>query len=123
PHFRMFLSLLGAASLLVPSDTAKTTTTIVTPTVNRTPVTGVRGVVQADSVVVEKQKHTLTLYSGGFPVRTYMVALGQQPVGDKVRIGDNRTPEGIFHIDFKKAESKFHMSLHISYPDAVHAAR
>jgi hypothetical protein len=47
--------------------------------------------------------------------------LGKQPVGDKLKIGDNRTPEGVFFIDFKKPESRFYKSLHISYPDAAHA--
>ncbi len=77
----------------------------------------------ADSIVVEKSKRTLTLYLAGVPVRTYDVALGKQPAGDKVRIGDGRTPEGLFRIDFKNPQSKYHMALHISYPDAAHLQR
>jgi len=73
--------------------------------------------------VVEKSKRTLTLYHEGFPVRTYGVALGKEPTGDKVRIGDNRTPEGVFRIDFKNAQSRFHKALHISYPDVAHQER
>src|SRR5687768_1516798 len=42
----------------------------------------------ADSIVVEKGERRLTLYREGTIVRTYLVALGQQPVGDKVRRGD-----------------------------------
>jgi len=76
----------------------------------------------ADSVVVEKKKHQLTLFAAGAPVRTYSVALGN-PVGDKQRQGDRRTPEGVYRIDSRNPQSKYHLSLHISYPDAAHAAR
>ncbi|HEY4303579.1 MAG TPA: L,D-transpeptidase family protein [Gemmatimonadaceae bacterium] len=94
-----------------------------TPTVNRAPVTGITGAVIADSIVVEKSHHTLTLFAGGLPVRTYRVALGTQPKGDKVKRGDNKTPEGTYFIDFKNPNSKYHKALHVSYPDALHSAR
>jgi len=117
--------LLGAAALLsyAPIDTATSRSIVGSPTVGHTPVVGIRSVLVADSIVVEKEKHTLSLYQAGFLVRTYRVALGRDPVGDKVRIGDNRTPEGLFHIDYKNPQSKYHMALHISYPDAAHEAR
>ncbi|MEP6729950.1 MAG: L,D-transpeptidase family protein [bacterium] len=76
-----------------------------------------------DSIVVEKKAHTLTLFRDGKPMRTYLVALGGKPVGDKLRSGDNRTPEGVFYIDARQPNSKYHLALHISYPDAVHRAR
>lgn len=74
-------------------------------------------------MVVEKQRHVLTLYQSGVAVRTYQIALGKEPTGDKVRIGDGRTPEGVFRIDFRNAQSKYHKALHISYPDAAHMQR
>jgi murein L,D-transpeptidase YafK len=117
--------ILGAAALLFArsSDTTALLSKIATPTVNHSPVVGVRSTVLADSVVVEKGKHTLTLFQAGLAVRTYQVALGKQPTGDKLKQGDNRTPEGTFFIDFKNPQSKYHKALHISYPDAAHAAR
>jgi murein L,D-transpeptidase YafK len=84
--------------------------------------TGSRYSYAADSLVVEKAAHRLTLYYRGAPVRTYLVALGN-PVGDKERLGDRRTPLGVFHIDYRNPQSRFHLALHISYPDARHAAR
>jgi len=81
------------------------------------------GRVVADSIVVEKGQHRLSLYRQGTLLRTYLVALGQQPVGDKVRIGDKRTPEGLFHIEARNAQSRYHRALRISYPDAAHRAR
>jgi murein L,D-transpeptidase YafK len=88
--------------------------------VKTTPVTGVRSHIIADSIVVEKEKRTLTLYQTGIAVRTYRIALGGQPVGDKVKRGDGRTPEGLYRVDYKNDQSKYHLALHISYPDAAH---
>src|SRR3981081_4146631 len=37
----------------------------------------------ADSIVIEKKGRRLTLYHQGRPLRSYIVALGANPVGDK----------------------------------------
>jgi len=118
----MFLPLVGlAAALVVPAgDSAVSISRSGTPTVRTTPVTGVRSHIIADSIVVEKGKRTLTLYQTGIAVRTYRIALGGQPVGDKVKRGDGRTPEGVYFVDYKNGQSKYHLALHISYPDAAH---
>jgi hypothetical protein len=77
----------------------------------------------ADSIVVEKSERRMTLFYRGVPVRKYRVALGRNPVGDKVSIGDYRTPEGVFWIIGRNPFSKFYKSLAISYPDPDHEAR
>jgi murein L,D-transpeptidase YafK len=79
--------------------------------------------VPVDSILVEKSAHKLSLFQRGRVTRTYLVALGQQPVGDKVRRGDMRTPEGRFTIEARNPQSKFHRALRISYPDAAHRER
>ena len=76
----------------------------------------------ADSVVLDKSARQLTLYYRGQLVRTYGVALGKNPVGDKITRGDGRTPEGLYHIESRNPQSKYHLSLRISYPDAAHRA-
>ena len=120
----MLLPLFAAALFSATArDSSLSHTTVVTPTITTTPATGVKGVLAADSMVVEKQRHTLTLFQQGVAVRTYQIALGKQPTGDKERIGDNKTPEGVFYIDFRNAQSKFHKALHISYPDVAHMQR
>ncbi len=78
---------------------------------------------QADRILVEKAAHRLTLLRGGKPLRTYRVALGRNPIGDKVWEGDNRTPEGQYTIAFHLRQSGYHLALHISYPDSAHTAR
>ena len=77
----------------------------------------------ADSIVIEKRARRLTLYHQGRALRSYLVALGANPVGDKRVAGDSRTPEGMFQIDGKNEKSDFHLALHISYPDSAHSAR
>lgn len=76
----------------------------------------------ADSIVVRKRAHQLVLYERGVPLRSYAVALGE-PKGDKLYRGDNRTPEGLFHIVDRNPVSQYHLALKISYPDSAHRAR
>ena len=79
--------------------------------------------VPVDLVRVDKSERTLTLYAAGQAVRTYTgIQLGDQPVGPKRFQGDERTPEGRYTIDFGNPASAYHLSLHISYPDAADRA-
>jgi murein L,D-transpeptidase YafK len=43
--------------------------------------------------------------------------LGGNPIGPKERQGDNKTPEGTYVIDARNSDSRFHLSLRISYPN------
>jgi murein L,D-transpeptidase YafK len=81
--------------------------------------------VHADLVIVKKGAHSLALYRGTKLLRSYRVSLGPQPHGPKQREGDGRTPEGKYTLDYRKANSSFHRSLHVSYPSLqdVAAAR
>src|SRR5450759_2857000 len=81
------------------------------------------GVLRADLVVVNKKKREMVLLRGESGLRTYRIALGREPVGAKRTEGDGRTPEGRYRIDWRNAKSKYHLSLHISYPDTADVAR
>ncbi len=78
---------------------------------------------KADCILVEKAKRTLTLFREGKVLKTYPVALGPNPVGPKEREGDNKTPEGVYRIDWRNPKSQYHLSLHISYPNETDVAR
>ncbi|WP_321476107.1 L,D-transpeptidase family protein [uncultured Paludibaculum sp.] len=78
---------------------------------------------QADRVLINKARREMLLLKSGKVLKTYRVALGQQPVGPKVQEGDMRTPEGLYRIDGRYAKSQFHRALHISYPSAADRAR
>jgi murein L,D-transpeptidase YafK len=73
--------------------------------------------ITADRVLVEKAARRLTLLRGGTALKTYVVALGRAPVGPKEQEGDQRTPEGVYLLDFHKTDSAFHRALHVSYPE------
>jgi murein L,D-transpeptidase YafK len=73
----------------------------------------------ADRVVVEKAKRSMHLMQNGRVLKSYRVALGQDPVGHKMQQGDSRTPEGVYTIDFRKPESRFNLALHVNYPNAI----
>jgi murein L,D-transpeptidase YafK len=74
-------------------------------------------------LVVQKAARKLLVYSNNKLVRTYRVGLGLSPVGDKVRSGDHRTPEGDYYVFTKNDKSAFYLSLGISYPNIGHAER
>lgn len=76
-----------------------------------------------DRIIVEKSARRIVLLQNGKILRSYAVALGASPVGDKIRQGDNRTPEGVFRINRKNAASAFHLSLGLDYPQAADIAR
>lgn len=78
---------------------------------------------QADKVVVLKSGRALMLMRGTQVLKTYRVSLGSHPVGAKTRQGDGKTPEGNYVLDRRNPQSKFHLALHISYPDAADIAR
>jgi murein L,D-transpeptidase YafK len=73
--------------------------------------------------VIVKSERTLTLMSTGKVLKTYKIALGGNPVGPKSKAGDKKTPEGDYVIDSKNAESRFHLALHISYPNTADRER
>jgi len=72
----------------------------------------------ADKILIEKKERRLMLISKGKVLKTYKIALGGNPNGPKERQGDNKTPEGTYIIDSRNRDSRYHLSLHISYPNA-----
>ena len=71
---------------------------------------------KADLVVVEKGDRKLHLMKNGEILRTFRIALGIVPVGDKVEEGDFRTPEGRYILDARNPNSDYFLSIHVSYP-------
>jgi len=76
-----------------------------------------------DRIVVLKSQRLLELLRQGRLIKSYPIDLGRNPIGPKLRQGDNRTPEGIYQVDRHQAESHYHLALHISYPSAADTAR
>src|SRR5215472_12160543 len=104
------LVAMACAVLLLGTSTRSTGKTAPTPE-------------QADFILIVKSERTMTLMRQGKVLKTYKVALGQEPRGAKTRVGDNRTPEGEYTIDLRNPNSQFHLALRISYPNQADRER
>jgi murein L,D-transpeptidase YafK len=72
----------------------------------------------ADFVIVEKGARQLHLLQDGEILRSFKIALGIVPVGDKEKEGDFKTPEGRYRLDRRNPNSDYFLSIGISYPNA-----
>lgn len=72
---------------------------------------------KADKVIVFKEKRMMFLLREGEILRAYKIALGKDPVGHKIMLGDNKTPEGNYIINSRKQSNKYHLTIFISYPN------
>lgn len=73
----------------------------------------------AEIRVEKAARRLLLLGPDGEVLRIYGgVQLGDAPMGHKQFEGDERTPEGRYVIDHGNPASAYHLSLHISYPNA-----
>lgn len=70
-----------------------------------------------DRIVVSKDRKTLYTVKGDVVLKSYQVAFGGNPFGHKQFEGDQKTPEGIYTIDYKNPKSAFYLGLHVSYPN------
>ncbi len=71
----------------------------------------------ADRVVVRKSLRRLYLMRGSTVLRSYKVALGLNPTGQKERSGDFRTPEGRYYLTRRNPRSDYFLSIQVSYPN------
>lgn len=77
-----------------------------------------------DKLVVHKKKRMMYAYKNGKVVEEFRISLGKNgDKGNKVKVGDYRTPEGSYCIVRKKCDSRLYKSLMISYPSEADKAR
>jgi murein L,D-transpeptidase YafK len=76
-----------------------------------------------DRVVVHKGERKLFLMHGTTVVRSYKVALGLNPVGQKEKAGDYRTPEGHYALIRRNPKSDYFLSMQVSYPNETDTKR
>jgi murein L,D-transpeptidase YafK len=74
-------------------------------------------------LVITKSKRSLEVFDGKKLVKSYKMVLGFDPKREKETEGDGRTPEGDFYVFTKNPESRFHLSLGVSYPGKEDAER
>jgi murein L,D-transpeptidase YafK len=65
---------------------------------------------------VRKSERRLVARCNPGPALEMKVALGRQPLGPKLRKGDQRTPEGNYVVSGPAARNRFHRFIPIDYP-------
>jgi murein L,D-transpeptidase YafK len=75
-------------------------------------------------IVISKSARSLVAYAAdGKVVMSVPIGLGRAPEGHKHREGDQRTPEGEYYVCFRNPQSRYRLSLGLSYPNPQDAAR
>lgn len=77
---------------------------------------------EVTQIAVFKASRKMYLLHGTKTLKSYRIALGGDPIGDKKVEGDGKTPEGTYMIDRRNPNSAYHLSLGISYPNTNDAA-
>ncbi|MBS1581368.1 MAG: L,D-transpeptidase [Bacteroidetes bacterium] len=67
---------------------------------------------------VDKSERVMGVMVDTTELKRYPCVLGEHPVGDKMRQGDRRTPEGTFTFRSKRRHDKWHVFIWIDYPNA-----
>ncbi|MFT4148754.1 MAG: L,D-transpeptidase family protein [Paracoccaceae bacterium] len=73
-------------------------------------------------VEVHKSDRKMYLLHDNQVLKVYDIGLGFQPFGHKEFEGDGKTPEGRYFISHRNPDSRYHLSLGISYPNPYDAA-
>lgn len=73
-------------------------------------------------IVVNKGARQMLFLSGNTVIKSYNVGLGNEPRGHKQFSGDGKTPEGNYFIDRRNPNSRYHLSIGVSYPNPADTA-
>lgn len=74
-------------------------------------------ITKVDFILVDKKRRLLHLLNEGHIQKSFRIALGGNPTGDKTYEGDQRTPEGMYFFELKNKSSDYYLSLRINYPN------
>lgn len=72
-------------------------------------------------IEIKKSERVLILRDGRHVMRTFPIALGRGGKGDKLKVGDNKTPTGTYRIVGLSDSSRFDMFLRLNYPSVKDA--
>ena len=70
-----------------------------------------------DFIIINKSQRELLILGKNKVTKKFKISLGFDPVGKKIKKGDGKTPEGLYYLEDKVANSAFHLALKISYPN------
>ncbi len=69
------------------------------------------------TILIEKSQYRLTIYYQNKAVKSYPVVFGSNPVGNKLREGDMKTPEGTFKVRDLYPHSSWSKFIWLDYPN------
>src|SRR5688500_18217493 len=84
--------------LLIAALTAAVAAAVVVQIISRSMANTKLSELKSPSLVIRKSARALEIYDGTWLVRSFGMALGFSPDGDKEIEGDGRTPEGEFYV-------------------------
>jgi len=70
-------------------------------------------------IVVDKSDYELKVYDDQGWYATYPIVFGSRDLGDKMKEGDRKTPDGHFKVIQKKMHKKWGPELLLDYPNDV----
>ena len=73
-----------------------------------------------------KQEKQLLVYAGTESlrfIRSFPIVKASGTIGPKLKEGDRQVPEGLYTIEYLNPNSRYHLSMKISYPNAFDQAR
>ena len=75
------------------------------------------------SIIINKSTYELKVYDDEGWYATYPVVFGSKDLGDKMKEGDKRTPDGNFKVILKKINTNWGPELLLDYPNPVAYAK
>jgi murein L,D-transpeptidase YafK len=75
------------------------------------------------SIIVDKSDYELKVYDAEGWYATYPIVFGSKDLGDKMKEGDKRTPDGQYKIILKKMNPKWGPELLLDYPTPSNVKR
>ena len=77
---------------------------------------------EVTQIQVHKADRKMYLIHKTEVLKEYDISLGFNPVGHKQFEGDGKTPEGLYYIDRRNPDSRYHLSVGVSYPNPTDSA-
>ncbi len=74
-------------------------------------------------LLIVRSTHTLIVKQGDVILRTFKVAFGSGGKKAKLREGDHTTPKGTYSINEVRDSERFHLFIHLNYPNMNDAKR
>jgi len=74
-------------------------------------------------IIIDKSEYELYVYDDEGWYATYPIVFGSKDLGDKMREGDKRTPDGSFKVILKKIHRQWGPELLLDYPTDVSVQR